>query len=115
MSTTCPSCHRAIKVEDIRVKSYLPVTNLQTCGRIEVTRRGRVAAKNIQSGDGIACDGTLEGNIETDGCVALGAKSSWKGKTLNSRLLKVEDGASLVGFVSVPWKREDDADDDPGD
>ncbi|MCP3906297.1 MAG: polymer-forming cytoskeletal protein, partial [Planctomycetes bacterium] len=115
MSTTCPSCHRAIKVEDVRVKSYLPVIKLQTCGRIEVTRRGRVAAKTIQSGDGIECEGALEGDVETDGSVALGAKSSWKGKVLNSRVLTVEDGASLVGFVNVPWQREDDAEDDLGD
>ena len=93
----------------MQVKSYLPVNDLQTCGNIKITKRGRVAAKNIQSGAGIDCEGTLEGSIETDGAVVMGPKSSWRGNVLHSRSLTVEDGASLVGHVSVPWQREDDA------
>lgn len=106
MSTTCTACNKAIKVEDVQVKSYLPVNDLQTCGRITVTKRGRVAAKRIQSGRGIVCEGSLEGSIETDGGLALGAKSSWKGKELHCRTLVVADGATLNGHVQVPWERE---------
>lgn len=102
MSTTCANCHKAIKVEDVQVKSYVPVNDLQTCGRIKVTKRGRVAAKNIQSGDGIECEGTIEGSVETDGNVVLGPKSNWKGAELASRTLEVKEGATLDGFVRVP-------------
>lgn len=108
MSTTCPSCHRAIKVEDVKVKSYLPVNDLQTCGMIHVTRRGRVAAKNIQSGGGIVCEGALEGVVETEGTLELGPKASWKGPRLQSRSLLVADGASLVGHVTVPWTKQEE-------
>ena len=59
MSTTCPGCTKAIKVEDVVVKSYTPVNNLQTCGMIKITKRGRVAARRIQCGDGIICDGAI--------------------------------------------------------
>ena len=52
MSTTCPECHKAIKVEDVVIKTYLPVNDLQTCGKIKITKRGRVAARRIQSGEG---------------------------------------------------------------
>ena len=45
MSVPCPSCHKALKVEDITVKNYLPVNDLQTCGRITITKTGRVVAK----------------------------------------------------------------------
>jgi hypothetical protein len=105
MSTTCTGCHKAIKVEDVQVKSYVPVNDLQTCGGIRVTRRGRVAAKNVQCGEGIVCEGSIEGSIETDGDVRLGPKASWKGKTLHSQSLVVEEGATLNGRVDVPWKR----------
>ena len=108
MSTTCTACHKAIKVEDVVVKSYVPVTDLQTCGNIRVTKRGRVAAKNIQSGAGIDCEGTLEGSIETDGTMTLGPKSTWKGVELRSRTLVVTDGATLNGYVIVPWARDDE-------
>jgi cytoskeletal protein CcmA (bactofilin family) len=105
MSTTCPRCHKAIKIEDVIVKSYIPVVDLQTCGRIRITKRGRVAAQRIQCGDGIECEGTMEGSVESDGDVTLGPKAMWKGKTLQSRALHIAPGAKLVGVVTVPWSR----------
>lgn len=108
MSTTCPGCHKAIKVEGLIVKSYVPVNDLQTCGHIKVTKRGRIAAKNIHSGDGITCEGSMEGSVATDGPVELGPKAVWKGKHLQSRTLAVSDGATLAGHVQVPWTREEE-------
>ena len=101
MSTTCPGCNRAIKVEDIVVKSYIPVIDLQTCGMIRIAKHGRVAARRIQGGAGIICEGTMEGTIETDGDVRLGPKASWKGKSLSSRSLSVADGAKLMGVITI--------------
>ncbi len=105
MSTTCPGCHKAIKIEDVIVKTYIPVVDLQTCGRIRITKRGRVAARRIQSGDGIECDGIMEGAVETDGDVHFGPKSSWKGSSLLSRSIEIAAGAKLIGIVTVPWHR----------
>jgi len=105
MSTTCPGCHKAIKIEDVIVKTYIPVVDLQTCGRIKITKRGRVAARRIQSGDGIDCDGIMEGAVETDGDVHFGPKSSWKGTSLLSRSIEIAAGAKLIGIVTVPWHR----------
>ncbi len=105
MSTTCSGCNKAIKIEDMVVKTYVPVVDLQTCGRIKITKRGRIAARRIQCGDGITCDGTIEAAIETDGDVSFGPKSSWKGKTLQSRSIKIAAGATLLGVVKVPWHR----------
>ncbi len=109
MSTTCPGCNNAIKIEDMVVKTYVPVVDLQTCGRIKITKRGRIAARRIQCGDGITCDGTIEAAIETDGDVSFGPKSSWKGKTLQSRSIKIAAGATLLGVVKVPWHRPEPA------
>jgi cytoskeletal protein CcmA (bactofilin family) len=103
MSVPCPKCNKALKVEDVTIKSYLPVNDLQTCGRIFVTKTGRIVAKLIRCGDGIECEGTIEGAIESDGKLVLGAKSSWKGQTLFARSLELTDGAKLVGYVKVPY------------
>ncbi len=105
LSTACPGCNRAIKIEDVVIKSYLPVIELQTCGRLTVTKRGRIAATRIQCGEGIDCEGVMEGTIETEGDVSLGAHASWKGKVLHCRTLTIAPGAKLVGAISVPWKR----------
>ncbi len=107
MSTTCSKCNRPIKVEDVRIKSYLPVNDLQTCGKITVTKRGRIAAKLIQAGQDIACEGSIEGKVEADGDVKLGAKATWKGEALQSKSLAVKEGATLLGKVKVPWDREE--------
>jgi cytoskeletal protein CcmA (bactofilin family) len=105
MSTTCPGCHKAIKIEDLVIKSYIPVVDLQTCGSIRIAKRGRVAAQRIQCGDDIVCEGAMEGSIETDGVVHMGPKAFWRGKTLQSRALKIAAGAKLMGVVTVPWAR----------
>ena len=112
MSVPCPHCNRALKVEDVVVKSYLPVNDLQTCGKITVTKTGRVVAKLIRSGDGIECEGALEGIVETSGPMLFGPKASWKGGTLCSRKLEIADGAKLIGNIRVPWLKEEPVDDE---
>lgn len=105
MSVPCPRCNKALKVEDVHVKTYVPVNDLQTCGKITVAKNGRVVAKVIRAGAGIDCDGTLEGAIEADDHMVLNDHSTWKGKTLLTRSLVIQDGAKLHGHVKVPWER----------
>lgn len=107
MSTTCPGCNKAIQVEDVVVKSYLPVNDLATCGRIQISRRGRIAAKTVRGGDGITVEGTVEGSIETQAGVSFGPKSHWKGGTLRSPSVEIKDGASLEGRIEVPFRKSD--------
>src|SRR5688572_895886 len=109
MSVPCPHCNKALKVEDVLIKTYLPVNDLQTCGKISIAKNGRVVAKLIRAGDGIECEGTLEGAIETDGQILLGPKASWKGKSLFGTRLEIAEGAKLVGHVKVPYVRPEPA------
>jgi len=105
MSTTCPGCNKAIKVEDVVVKSYLPVNDLQTCGKIKITKKGRVAARLIQCGEGIECEGIIEGEVETDGHIELGPKAAWRGKSMRCGSIDIAVGAQLIGEMKIPWKR----------
>lgn len=105
MSVPCPRCNKALKVEDVHVKTYVPVNDLQTCGKITVAKNGRVVARVIRAGEGIDCEGTLEGAIEADAGIVLTGRSTWKGKTLVTPSLVVQDGAKLHGHVKVPWHR----------
>lgn len=109
LSVPCPKCNKALKVEDIAVKSYLPVNDLQTCGKITIAKNGRVVAKVIRSGDGIECEGAVEGAIETDGDMVFGPKASWKGNVLQSKRLVISEGAKLIGVIRVPWERAEPA------
>jgi hypothetical protein len=109
MSVPCPKCNKALKVEDINVKSYLPVNELQTCGDITVAKNGRVVAKVIRAGGSIECEGVLEGAVHAEAQLILCGKSSWKGKALHSQSLQVEDGAKLQGYVKVPFELNGDS------
>ena len=53
---------------------------------------------------------TMDGNIETEGTVRFGPNAVWKGRSLHSRSLDIEDGATLIGEVIVPWSRSEDID-----
>jgi len=99
MSTSCPGCHKAIKIEDVTVTSYVPVTALETCGRIIVTKKGRVAAKRISAGDSLTIQGVIEGSIRCGGGIAIEAKASWRGAELRCRSLRIDDGAILDGRI----------------
>ncbi len=85
----------------------MPVNDVQTTGSIKITKRGRIAARFVKSGINITCEGTIEGNIETEGRVSLGCKSTWKGPELRCATLKVIDGAQLYGHITVPWDRDE--------
>lgn len=102
MTSSCPKCNKAIKVEDIVVKSYLGVINLQTCGKIMITKRGRLNARLVQAGEGVFCEGVVQGSIETNGPTSMGPKSQWKGGHLRCPRLYIQEGAQLTGDVSVP-------------
>ena len=107
MSTACPNCHKAIKIEDVVIKTYLPVNDLLTCGEITVTRRGRVVARNIHAGNGITCEGTIEGEVVSEGTISLGPKSEWKGKMLSTDHLEIAEGATMVGRICVPLQKDE--------
>lgn len=103
MSTNCPKCHKAIRIEDFHVKTYVPVNDLQTCGKIVVAKKGRVAAKRIHAGDGIECEGILHGAIDSLTEVVFAPKAEWKGPMLRTPKLIIQDGAVLEGHIRVPW------------
>ena len=81
MSTSCPGCHKSVLLEDIVVKGYKGVTNLETCGKLIVGRRGHAVAKNrIVAHSGIEVKGRVQcGHALTASRVTLFGKSEWRG------------------------------------
>jgi hypothetical protein len=98
MSTSCPGCHKSVLIEDIVVKGYTGVTNLETCGRLIVNRRGHAVAKNrIVAHAGIEVKGRVQcGHALTAGRAVLSGKAEWRGD-LHAVSLVVEQGAVIVG------------------
>lgn len=104
MSTNCPGCNKPIILEDIVVKSYKAVFNVETCGKLIVKKGGRVVAqKRIVAHAGIESDGVIQCKTAITGShVRLGKKSEWRGD-LRTPTLIVEPGAKIqTSHFSVP-------------
>lgn len=104
MSTSCPSCHKAVTTEDIVVKGYKPVVSIETCGRLIIEARGRVVVqKRIVAYAGIELEGKVQcPRAITAGHVSMGKKAEWKGD-LRCKSLSVAEGAKILGgYFVVP-------------
>ena len=55
----------------------------------------------MQGGDAVACLGTIEGSIETQGLVSFGPRASWRGGVLRGTALRIAEGAKLEGRIEV--------------
>lgn len=102
MSLPCPHCHKALTVEDLVVSGYTAVTKVQTCGKLIVKRKGRVAATTVEAHEGLKIDGALGAikGVQTGGVVTLGAKSEWRGDCTAPAMV-VKAGAVVLGGY---WK-----------
>ncbi len=104
VSTVCSACHKTILLEDIVVTSYKGVRNVETCGRLIVSKKGRVVAQHrIVAHGGIELEGVLEcQEALVAGPVVIGKKAVWQGDLI-ALSLKVEEGATIKrGYFAIP-------------
>jgi DNA-directed RNA polymerase subunit RPC12/RpoP len=100
MTTSCPGCSKALKVEDVVVKTIEAVRKIQTCGRVVVQKSGRVFAQAVEAQEGVDVEGVLEANVVSGGPVRIGPKATWKGDC-RAPSLRVELGGTIVGGYFV--------------
>lgn len=94
-STNCPSCNERVIVEDLTVKVIMPVSEIQTCGRIVVTKRGSVKARLVQAVGGLEVLGRLEADdVVSGGPVFIAASARWRA-ACRAPSLTIEDGARI--------------------
>jgi len=80
-----------------------PLKELKTCGRIVVTRRGRLIAETIEAHDGIECLGIIDAKYVLSGStVTLGPKCDYHGD-LTAPAVIMENGAKVKrSLFAVP-------------
>lgn len=103
-STLCGSCNKNVLVEDIVVKTYYGVTNIETCGKLIVKKRGHAAALHrVVALEGIEVQGQLHCEYAlTAGPTYIGKKAEWKGN-LATPSLTTEPGCVITdGYFTVP-------------
>jgi phage FluMu protein Com len=106
MTSSCPACSKALRVDDVVVKTMEAVRKIQTCGKVIVHKSGRVFAQSVEAQEGVQCDGVMEANVLSRGPVRIGPKATWKGDC-RAASLHIELGAAIVsGYFVVPCEAD---------
>lgn len=102
-STSCPGCHRAVRVADEVLgtgKRRGPIRELRTCGRVVVGKRARLICEHVEAHGGVDCLGVVDAKDVVAGGegLRLGPKAEFKGE-LHAPAVRMEPGAK----VSASW------------
>ncbi len=115
-STNCPECNQRLVVEDVIIKQLTPVSRVQTCGRLRVSKKGSVIAEFVQAAGGVEVLGSLDARVESGGPVVIGPAARWKGDC-RAPSVAIQGGANIQGGFEVsPANAEPaqtDSDEDP--
>jgi DNA-directed RNA polymerase subunit RPC12/RpoP len=101
-STQCPSCNQRVIVADVIVKAIMPVSKVQTCGRIVIQRKGTVNAEFVEAHEGLEVLGGLNARVFSGGAVIIGPKARWNGDC-HAPSVEIKPGARIEsGRFYVP-------------
>jgi hypothetical protein len=101
-TTSCPKCSKQLLVEDVVVKTYEAVRKIQTCGKVVVTKKGRVIAQLVEAHGGVEVEGILEASVISGGTVRIHAKAHWKGDCRAPSLAVELGGIITSGYFVIP-------------
>ena len=99
MSITCRHCHKPLKLDALTITHYEARRQIATCGVLTVEKRGSVVADSILCGR-LVVQGTLKGNIQSQGPVLFGRDAQVKGD-VTAPSLAVGAGAVLEGQYEI--------------
>ena len=88
-------------VSDVIIKELKPVSEVKTCGKVVVHRKGRVIAKLVEAHGGVEMLGILTANVVSGGQVLIGPKAQWAGNC-KAPSITVRPGAQVDGYFEVP-------------
>lgn len=111
-STVCPSCNKALVVEDVVVTTLKAVRKIQTCGKVVVQKKGHVIAQSVDAAEGVEVNGIMEASVVTQGGVHLGKTARWKGNC-RAATLSAELGCVITsGFFDIRAEAAEPADEE---
>ena len=100
LSVVCRACNNTIKIGDQKISNYSATVALEICGDLTVEKKGALVAQKRVIAENLTLQGSLKGNAVIHDKAHLAAGAQMVGD-LTVRVLKVEDGASLKGFLQI--------------
>ena len=104
LSVTCKFCHKALKLEDIRITQYQARRTVDTCGIVTIEKKGQIVADKILCG-GLIVRGKLKAQVISRGPVLVGPDAEMKGD-VTAPALAVGAGATLDGRYLIGSKEQ---------
>lgn len=99
-SVVCHHCNVTIKVCDQKITNYSATVALEITGSLVIEKKGALVVQKRVVASDLMLRGSLKGNTVVYEKAHIAAGAQMVGE-LKARVLTVEDGASLKGFVTV--------------
>ena len=99
-SVVCRQCNVAIKVTDQKISQYSSTVSLETCGSLLIEKKGSLVTQKRVVASNLMLKGSLKSNTIVYDTAVISAGAQFVGD-LKARLLTVEDGATLKGFINI--------------
>jgi hypothetical protein len=99
-SVVCRHCNVTVKVTDQKISNYSATVALETCGSLVIEKKGALVVQKRVVASELTLKGSLKGNTIVYDSAHIGAGAQLVGD-LKARVLIVDDGAALKGFISV--------------
>lgn len=99
-SVVCRTCNVSVKIADEKITQYSATVSLETCGSLTIEKKGAlVVQKRVVAAD-LTLKGSLKGNTVVYDTAHIAAGANLVGD-LRARVITIEDGASLKGFLQI--------------
>lgn len=99
-SVVCHHCNVSFKVADQKISQYAAAVALETSGALTIEKKGALVVQKRVVASSLVLKGSLKGNTVVYGRAHIASGGQLVGE-LKARLLKVDDGAAVKGYLEI--------------
>jgi len=99
-SVVCRLCNVSFKVSDQKITQYAATVALETSGALTIEKKGALVVQKRVVASNLTLRGSLKGNTVVYDTVHIACGGQLVGE-LKARLLQVDDGAALRGYLEI--------------
>lgn len=100
LSVVCRRCNVSVKIGNEKITQYSATVALETCGSVVIEKKGALVVQKRVVANDLTLKGSLKGNTVVFDTAHIAAGAQLVGD-LKARVLTVEDGAALKGFLHI--------------
>lgn len=99
-SVVCHHCNVSFRVSDQKITQYAATVALETSGALTIEKKGALVVQKRVVASSLTLRGSLKGNTVVYDTARIAAGAQLVGE-LKARVLQVDDGAALKGYLEI--------------